>query len=158
MTKVLENYEINPDTMAILPAKEVEYDTIVIEKHAKYYVKQTPLKMIKLACLDGGSNYQGRREAVTHLTGAMQKMPIPINPNLNIYAFPTHSPSNMDCMWLFYQNILQLKPAPPHDTTITFTNNESITINCSYYTMEKQLHRTSYCVIRFSNQAMAMTP
>jgi hypothetical protein len=50
-----------------------------------------------LASLEGGSPYEGRQIAVTHLTGAQYKVPIPVNPYEYIYAFPTHSPQLFQC-------------------------------------------------------------
>ncbi|WP_096185759.1 competence protein ComK [Evansella halocellulosilytica] len=154
MTKMIQHYEINEQTMALIPAQQIEFDTIAIETNGRYFVKQTPMNIIKRGCLEGGSNYEGRRKAVTHLTGTMHKVPIPVNPHLNLFAFPTHSPKHFECGWLFYHHIRQLSPTTPHETTVTFTNNETIQVNTSYYTLEKQIHRTSYCVIRFSYKTM----
>ncbi|UCZ52936.1 competence protein ComK [Bacillus shivajii] len=156
MAKIIQDYEINEETIALIPAKSIEYDTIVLEENAKYYVKQTPINIINKGCLEGGSDYKGRRRAVTHLTGTVNKVPIPINPHLNLYAFPTHSPKHRECSWLFYHHIRKLTPESPHETTVTFTNDDSIQMNVSYSILEKQIYRTSYCVIRFSNQPMPL--
>jgi competence protein ComK len=93
---VLTDYEINKETIAIIPANHIDYYSIVLERDQQLHVKLTPLQLIKASCLEGGSTYDGRRLAVTHQTGAQNKVPIPIHPLEQIYAFPTHSPSLHD--------------------------------------------------------------
>jgi len=153
MTNVLSDYEIHNGTVAILSAAAVEYSTIVLEPDQTLYSRKTPLQLIKDACLEGGSTYDGRREAVTHLTGAQNKVPIPINPREHIYAFPTHSPQLFECNWLFYHHIRRIQPKPktPGVSIITFKDRkEPLTLDVSYNTLQKQIQRTAYCIVRFS--------
>ncbi len=151
---VLTNYEVNKNTLALLPTFQPDYNTIAIEPCGEYQIRKTPLQLIKHACLEGGSSYEGRREAVAYLIGAKNKVPIPINPLEQIYAFPTHSPKQFECSWIFQHHIRSLKPHSfPNQTKgsiITFKNNFQLTLPISYYTIEKQMQRTSYCMIRFS--------
>jgi len=148
-------YEVTPNTMAIFPAREIEYSAIVKEEHQIIYVRQTPLQIIKAACLEGGSTYEGRRKAVTHLTGAIQKVPIPINPRRNIFAFPTHSPTAFECNWIFYHHIKSILPSQQGNTIqsiIQFKNQQELPMNESHYLLEKQYTRTTMCVLQYSTQ------
>lgn len=70
---------INEQTVALLPAKQIEYDTIVLEHEKKYHVRQTPFHIIKAACCNNWCTYEGRRKAVIYHTNFKQKTPIPIN-------------------------------------------------------------------------------
>lgn len=147
---VLDDYSINVHTMALLPAFHTDYQTIAIETHRTYYVKQTIMKILKEACLDGGASYDGRRDTVTHYAVAKQKIPIPINPARNIYAFPTHSPTHMQCSWIFYNhvktiiaNILDDYAEPT--SNIHFKNGQTITVPISDYVLTKQMQRTAMC-------------
>jgi len=154
----LDHYEINRDTLALLPAYHTDYDTIVWEKDQILYVRKTPLQLLKEACLEGGAEYNGRRVAVTYKTGIQSKIPIPVDPLEQIYAFPTHSPKQSECSWIFYHHIKSIKRDPKNTTKsiITFKNANDLSLNVSYHTLDKQVQRTSYCVIRFSyrvNQA-----
>ncbi|MDT8860303.1 competence protein ComK [Alkalihalobacillus sp. MEB130] len=63
---------------------------------------------------------------------------MPINPNEYIYAFPTHSPQLHECCWSFYHHIRSI---------ITFNQ---------YKTLEKQLQRASYCIVRFSRPFLSL--
>jgi competence protein ComK len=75
---ILEDYVINRDTIALQPANHTDYYTIVIERDQILYVKQTPLQLIKAACLEGGAGYNGRREDVIYQTGTKAKSPFPL--------------------------------------------------------------------------------
>ncbi|GAE34998.1 competence protein ComK [Halalkalibacter akibai] len=155
MTKpvVLPHYDLNRDTIALIPATHLDYSTIVWERNQILYVRKTPIQLIKSGCLEGGAEYSGRRTAVTYKTGIQNKIPIPINPHEQIYAFPTHSPKLFDCIWIFYHHIKTIKrhPQNPTNSIITFTNYQKLTLNVSYHTLEKQVQRTSYCIVRFSH-------
>ncbi|MCC3359149.1 competence protein ComK [Bacillus sp. REN16] len=156
MKIIQPTYEVNPQTMAILPAREIEYSAIVKEEHKIIYVRQTPLQIIKAACLEGGATYEGRRKAVTHLTGAIQKVPIPINPRRNIFAFPTHSPTAFECNWIFYHHIKAIVPSQQTSNTIQsiihFKNQQVLPMNESHYLLEKQYTRTGMCILQYAPQ------
>ena len=62
MKEIVTEYEINQRTMALLPVAHIEYSTLVIEQYRQLYVKQTPLQIIKAACLDGGAEYEGKKK------------------------------------------------------------------------------------------------
>ncbi|MEH7223195.1 competence protein ComK [Bacillus sp. JJ1566] len=156
MNPVLIDYEINPDTMTLLSAAHIDYATIVRERHQILYVKKTPLQLIKAACLEGGATYEGRRKAVTHLTGAIQKVPIPINPRRNIFAFPTHSPTAFECNWIFYHHIKSIVPAlqtgKAIQSIIQFKNHHELPMNESHYLLQKQYTRTGMCILQYAIQ------
>lgn len=156
MKKIQLIYEVTPKTQAILPAMEIDYSAIVIEEHRTLYVRQTPLQIIKAACLEGGATYEGRRKAVTHLTGAVQKVPIPINPRRDIFAFPTHSPTAFECNWIFYHHIKSIVPSLQTSSTtksiILFKNHQELPMTESHYLLQKQYTRTAMCILQYVTQ------
>lgn len=154
MTIILDHYEISPHTSALLPAYHIDYDTIVWEQDQILYVKKKMMPLLKEGCLVGGAEYDGRRRAVTHKTGIQSKIPIPVNPLDHIYAFPTHSPKQHDCCWIFYHHIQSIKrhPTLPTQSIVTFNSGKELTLNVSYHTLDKQVQRTSYCIVRFSHR------
>ncbi|ASK62292.1 competence protein [Virgibacillus phasianinus] len=157
MEKIVTNYTINSNTMALLPAKNIEYDTIVIEQSRRLFVRKTPLELIKLACLAEFCTYEGIRCAVMHHTGWQKKVPIPINKNKSIYAFPTHAPTHFRCAWIFSNHVMEIKrrhsiEKPTIQSVITFKNGEHLDMNESYHILEKQMHRTNMCLLRFPSR------
>ncbi|THE09924.1 competence protein [Bacillus timonensis] len=161
MNQIQSYYEITHQTMAIQSVAEIEYSAIVREEDKTILVRQTPLQIIKAACLEGGASYEGRRKAVTHLTGAMQKVPIPINPRRKIFAFPTHSPTTFECNWIFFHHIKSIDlPKVPSSTIqslIHFKNNQSLSMNESYYVLQKQYQRTAMCILNYSTPEQLQT-
>ncbi|WNF37378.1 competence protein ComK [Bacillaceae bacterium IKA-2] len=155
-TSIQEHYEVNKNTMPLLSVAHPDYDTIALEPNFKCYVRKPPLQLIKLACLEGGSTYEGRRAAVVYQTGVKHKVPIPVDQLEQIYAFPTHSPKEFECAWIFPNHIRLITPyiVPNHpkQTKILFTNFKHIILPVSYYTIEKQLQRSSYMMIRVSHR------
>lgn len=150
---ILPHYIINRNTSALLPAYHTDYQTTVWENNGqRFHVKKTPIQLIKAACLEGGADFDGRRAAVTHKTGITSKAPIPIIPQEQVYAFPTHSPKLHECHWLFYHHIHAIRRHPeiPTHTYTIFKDERELLLQVSYRTMERQLQRTSYCITRFT--------
>jgi len=151
---VLPDYKVNPKTMALVAVFHIDYSTIVYEKDQKLYVRKTPTEIVKDSCLDGGSTYDGRRLAVMYHTDSKRKVPIPIIPDLDIYAFPTKCPGDSDCSWIFFHHIKYIstfscKKNPFTKSIVTFNNGEHITLTESNHSMQKQMQRTAMCVHRF---------
>lgn len=153
--QILDHYEVNKNTMALLSIPHPDFDSIALEPSFELSIRKPPLPLIKQACLEGGSSYEGRRAAVVYQTGVKHKVPIPINPLERIYAFPTHSPKEFECAWIFPNHVRQvtpyLLPNQPNQTKVVFQNLTHIILPVSYYTIEKQIQRSSYTMIRFSH-------
>jgi competence protein ComK len=132
--------------MALVPARNTEYYTIVHELHQTIYVKKTPLEIIHQGCLLNYSSYNGRRDAVIHHTGYARKVPIPIDPERNIITFPTLSPSNFDCVWIFLKHIECFTPQNKN-TLITFRNGKLLSVPVSSLVVEKQVYRSTRCLL-----------
>jgi len=148
---VLEDYTIQSNSIALLPAKCIEYHTIVLTSNEKLYIKRTPLEIIKASCYQNFSSYEGRREAVKHLTDFQKKLPIPVNTFQDIYAFPTKSPTSDDCVWLFYHHIKKIVDNHKIDmecefpSTVHFVNNTELSLNISHFSLSHQFYRTAVC-------------
>ncbi|GGA65283.1 competence protein ComK [Ornithinibacillus halotolerans] len=152
MKEILSSYQVNNHTLALLPAKHTDYYTIVYEQDRTLYITQTPLEIIKFSCLYYFSSYEGRREAVVHEFGYKRKVPISIDPKQNLFTFPTYSPENYNCAWIFYHHIRNIKTAttnPMRKSIITFINEKEVEVDVSTFVLEKQMSRTAICVRRF---------
>ncbi|MGJ9459597.1 competence protein ComK [Oceanobacillus sp. CF4.6] len=58
MNEVLSDYRINEKTMALLPAYNVAYDTIVFEQGKRYFIRKTAIQLINRACMENNSSYE----------------------------------------------------------------------------------------------------
>ncbi len=140
--------------MALLPVAHTDYNTIVFEFNQQLFVKETPWQLIQSSCLENCSTYEGRRAAVMYHMGIKRKVPIPINPSKNLFTFPTHSPTEFECSWIFFNHILEIIQHPSIEknslqSIITFKNNQQLPVNVSHYILEKQFQRTGVCRWKF---------
>ncbi|WP_088034848.1 competence protein ComK [Evansella clarkii] len=148
---ILENYRINGQTLAILPAYHIGYQSVVLEGSKTIYVKEKPMKLIESACISGGADYNGSRRAVMCQLDLRRKVPIPVNREKDIYAFPTHSPKQYDCHWLFYSQIFCITPHPdnPQKSQITFINERRLELDIAPWLLVKQMYKTGYVKTKF---------
>lgn len=140
MKQIQSTYTITNNTLALLPARKIEYNTIVLEQNQQLYIEQTPLEIIKASCKAYWSNYEGRRRTTIKHTGFKQKTPIPISKLNQIIAFPTHSPLHHDCSWIIYRPHLQIIPHP-EKTILSIGYEQSIHLDVSIHSLQKQIER-----------------
>lgn len=153
---MIENndYEISQSTMIIRPIHHEVYGAKILDQFGEHYTKARPLHLIKHACFNGGSTYEGRRQAIRKQLGYQQKVPIMIDPYQKIFAFPTTSPEQFDCIWLFPTHIQSTKMTKEGNVLITFHNHQQLSLPLSIHTIQKQINRTSRCMMRFCPQMM----
>ncbi|SFM25691.1 competence protein ComK [Gracilibacillus orientalis] len=146
-----KTYRITTETLAILSMYDMKYQSKIIEMTNDVFVKEPPFTIIKTNCLFGGSSYNGRMEAVKYYLDFQQKIPVPIYPTERIYAFPTKSPNDISCIWLFWHAIQSIQ-TNPYGTQAHLVNNETITITLaeSQYSIQKQYERTGMCMVIFN--------
>lgn len=145
---IRNNHLLTEEDQALISASHEEYRTIVCTPSGPLYIKKDPIEIIKESCLRDSSSYEGRREAVKHMTGFINKVPIPISTSKNIYAFPTSSPSNPNCVWLLYNHIKEIEKVQDeelHRTIVHFHDGSSIPLQASHHVLENQFLRTARC-------------
>ncbi|MFD2046606.1 competence protein ComK [Ornithinibacillus salinisoli] len=141
---VMSHYEINEQTMALIPANYTDYQTIAMETDKKLYIKKTPFQIIERGCLNNFSSFEGRRNSVNYLTGFKRKAPIPISVYRNIYAFPTHALKDWDCCWIFYHHVESVVKVKSNHSVILLKNGTQVSIDIPRLELLKQMERTSY--------------
>lgn len=142
---IVNKYRVNENTMLIKPIEAIEYYAVVKEIDRTVLVKQTPFEMVKENLLIGGSDFDGRCRSITYKLEMRQKLPMPIIPSRNIYAFPTHSPMKFYCQWIFIEHIEQIFPVKnnkDYKSVIHFKNGEKVYFDVSPYILDTQLVRT----------------
>src|SRR5699024_10555946 len=92
----------------IMPATHIEYDSIVVEDHATYCIRETPLQIIKNTCKTDWTTLKGRKEIITAKTGYHYKTPMMLHMQRNMFAFPTMSASKFECCWIFLKQHLTI--------------------------------------------------
>lgn len=149
----IEEYEINPFTMMIIPttygsktySKIFELDDELISPFK-------PIEIIKKSCEYFGASFEGRREGTKHVIHITHKAPIAIDPTNSIYVFPTTSPLRPQCIWLSHEHVLSHKRIDSKNTLVTFSNKQMHTLPISYASFGNQLQRTALLQSKLSQR------
>lgn len=136
----MDDYEINDDTLAIIPLDE--YKSKIIEKTRTFIVNQTPMKIIDNSCQYFGSSYQGRFLGTKNLIGISHKAPIIIEESKEIIFFPTSSPRLYSCAWISLNNLQNYK-RNNKNTMIIFNNGHLLNLKISYGMLDNQVLRAT---------------
>ncbi|MER2090981.1 MAG: competence protein ComK [Sporosarcina sp.] len=116
-----------------------EYRSKIITTHGTYFSKLTPKNVLNEACLTYFSTQQGRKQAASSLLNYSKKPPFIIAPN-EIGVFPTKSPQNPDCVWIFNHR-LNVEEVVKGQSVVTFVNGTSINVKASKNMILKQKQR-----------------
>lgn len=137
---MLEQYEINPSTMAIIPISQLV--SKVVEEEGVYLVKKTPTEIIEDSCSFFGSSYAGRLEGTKTLLGISYKAPIIIEESMELIFFPTSSPRFDACYWISIAHLKQYK-RQDLGSMIEFQNGETLLLHLSYGSLQNQVLRAT---------------
>ena len=100
---MLDNYEINKSTLAIIP---VESNISKIYEHdSNFIINKSVADIINHSCKYFGSSYVGRYEGAKNILGVSYKLPIIIEETQELIFFPTNSPRLDNCSWISLKNI-----------------------------------------------------
>lgn len=103
----VENYEINSETLLLIPIDK--NSTKVIERENQFVVNYPVIKIIDNSCEYFGSSYQGRLQGTKNMLGVTHKAPIIIEESREIVFFPTCSPRLDNCVWISLNNLKDYK-------------------------------------------------
>ncbi|MCM3306951.1 competence protein ComK [Priestia megaterium] len=148
-----ENYRIGLTTKALIPVNHPIYSTKVLDETGEYMLKRTCKQLLEEACIQELSTFNGSIAAVREMFPYKQLTPLVINRSKAIIAFPTLSPNDYHCIWIFASQVhtsQTLALVDPTSTLIYFKDGTTIPVNLSYYSLEKKLARAvmvrNYCL------------
>ena len=133
------NYEINSDTLVILPYGLNK--SKIIEKTRELIVDIEPMEIIKYNCEFYGSTYEGRHDGTKSIMNITHKSPIIIEESRVIICFPTTSPRQNECAWIVLKSIKDFT-GDSNSTNIIFDNNTVVNITMSVSSFGNQISRS----------------
>ena len=136
----MEDYEINSQTLAIVPLGEEV--SKVYEEEDEYIVHKSANSIIKDNCEFYGSSYEGRCIGTKSLTGIKTKYPIIIEESRNIIFFPTSSTRTKQSTWIALNKIKNYNKKN-YNSQVLFKNQEKIDLDISIYSLENQIVRAT---------------
>lgn len=137
---MLENYEININTLAIIPIDSKT--SKIFEDNKSFIIKQKTTDVIDYSCKYFGSSYVGRHDGTKNLIGVNYKSPIVIEETREIIFFPTSSPRFNNCYWISLNNIEKYEKNN-EICKIIFKNSQELLINISYESLQNQILRAT---------------
>lgn len=132
------NYEINDETIAIIPITSSK--TKIIELTKEYVVSQSSFEILEENCEYYGSTYEGRIAAAKKILNFSYKLPLLVEESEKIILFPTKSSSAYDCCWINH-NFVKRREKSGKNTKVLFVNGVEEEFNISKLSFENQLLR-----------------
>lgn len=136
----MKNYEINEDTMAIMPISY--YETLVKEKDREFLVNKNAYEIMEESCEYYGSTISGRVKAAKKILDCPYKTPLLIEESENIIFFPTKSSKDETCQWI-NNNYVSRVIKNNKKSKILFTNGEELELDISKLSLDNQVSRSS---------------
>ena len=134
------NYEINRDTLAILP---IENDrSRIVERHNEYIIDYNPHQVMEHSCEYFGSSLDGRLYASKSMLGSIYKAPVVVEESRNIIFFPTSSPLLSGNVWISLNNIEKYEKEL-EKTKISFKDGKEIIVDIPFSSIENQILRSA---------------
>src|SRR5699024_4528915 len=134
---IKKNYKINEDTNIIIPAKHINYDSIVLEGDTVYPVRQTPLEIVKYTAKCNGYDFESRKKSCDTYFDYAYKLPISLSDAMLLIAFPTRGIDHFDCIWIIERNVKEIMKQGGV-STIIFNNNQSVTVDIGLNILKNQ--------------------
>ena len=99
----MESYEINKDTVALIPKDDNK--TIVYEVDKSFVINKKPLEIVEESCEYFGSSLEGRQIGTSKLIGFTHKVPVIVEETFDIIFFPTSSIRTKQSSWIALNKI-----------------------------------------------------
>lgn len=129
---------------------ETEKKSKIVTKDGVLYSNNSVLTLIDKTCMMFASTYEGRVKATRHNLKQHKKTTLLISED-GLAAYPTKSPGNPDCVWIFNHHY-RLETIAPNRTRILFDEfNVSTEVNVSVGILQKQRSRMYEMIYYYSN-------
>lgn len=100
-----------------------------------------PKAFLNELCLHSGSTYEGRIQSFRYMTHTRQKTPVMISEITGSIYFPTLSPESADCVWMHYNDILEIRQRSLNCTVVLFKNGNKIDMDLNCRIIRNQMKR-----------------
>ena len=132
------NYEINDETLAVMSFDEDK--ARIIESDDDYVVNEIPYSIMENSCKYFGSSFEGRVLGSKDILGSIYKTPIIVEESKDLIFFSTEALSSPSVAWISYKRIKNVEKYG-RKTRVIFDNDESVVVNCPYFSIKNQIFR-----------------
>lgn len=131
-------YEINDDTLAVISFDDDK--ARIIESDDDYIVNEIPYSIMENSCKYFGSSFEGRVMGSKDILGSIYKTPIIVEESKDLIFFPTEALNSPSVAWISYKRIKSVEKYG-RKSRVIFDNDESVVINCPYFSIKNQIFR-----------------
>lgn len=136
MLSICDSYLIDKRTLAIEPVFVGVYQSKITTIDGVFYSEESATDLLDKVCTYFASTMQGRVSATRETMEFYHRIPFIIIP-LSVGVFPTASPENMNCVWIF-NHPFKVEVLGKEKSRVIFSSGESIIVPVSKHTLEKQ--------------------
>ena len=115
--------------------------TVGLDNNGLFIVGMSPYELMDSNLKYYGSSLRGARDGARMILGEISMPPIVINDWLEIYWFPSCSPTRDDCVWFALHHIADYISVGKKKTLITFKNGSTFTVDISINSFEKRIQQ-----------------
>lgn len=139
---MIENYEINENTLAVI-ATDI-YQTKIIETEKEFIVDKKAYEIMEESCEYYGSTYVGRLNAAKKILNCSYKLPILVEESSSLIFFPTKSSLVDDCSWINYNAIKNYSYQTENNKlNLDFINGTKIELDISKLSFQNQIYKST---------------
>lgn len=117
--------------------------TILVDRKGCVHTSNdTPVRLLKKACWQYGSGYDGAKDSFRYLTGAKRKIPICISVMYRIIFIPLYGETSHQSLYIQYDRIEKVERLEK-GCRILFKDGISLKVDCDARRVYHQLKRCS---------------
>lgn len=136
MLSICDSYLIDERALAIEPVFDGVYQSKITTMDGVFYSKECTTYLLGKACKYYASTMEGRVDATRDIMKYYHRIQFIIIPLL-VGVFPTTSPENMNCVWIFNHRF-EVDALGKRKSRVRFLSGQSIIAPVSKHTLEKQ--------------------
>lgn len=140
MKNLNEIYEVNDETLAILPLNDDKVK--VYELEDSFELQTTTTQIMEDSCRYFGSSLDGRRKGTESLIGVSYKAPVIVEESKELIFFPMSSTRKKDTPWIGLKHLKNYYKSS-EGIVLEFENDIKIVLNVSYGIMDNQILRAT---------------
>lgn len=139
---------ITPGTSLIYPY----FNTVgklcsVLYKDGEFIrVEMSPTEVVDDSMKYFGTSLRGGIEGGKAVMGDIHMTPVMVNERLDMYLFPSKSPSSSNCVWFQLSNILIFLPIDKSNTKVILHDGTVFRVDCSYSVFHSKYQRA--CMLK----------
>ncbi|ARF15104.1 MULTISPECIES: competence protein ComK [Sporosarcina] len=139
---------ISPGTSLVYPYYDDEGKlcAVLLKDGDFIRVDKSPTEIVDLSMQFYGTSLRGGIDGGKALMGKIHMTPVMVNERLDMYFFPSNSPSSNECVWFSLSHILTFLPFDKKHTKVIFRDGNVFTVNCSYSVFQTRYQRA--CMLK----------